>query len=144
MHNSENCIHSKQYSTELLCLVWMITLYRTAVFLDNIVIPRSRSMSLLSMMRSCVCWLALNTLLCLSIESTCKVPQFQLTLQGQSQAHAQQILWAATTADKAASEDHIEAYQGGLAMVDVSNDSNVADVMFVCQDVTVFGFLELP
>lgn len=37
------------------------TLYRTAVFLDRMVMPRSRSRSLESMMRSATFWLSLNT-----------------------------------------------------------------------------------
>lgn len=47
-----------------------LSLYVTAVFLDKIVIPRSRSRSLESMMRSSTFSFSRNTLLCANMEST--------------------------------------------------------------------------
>lgn len=37
-----------------------------------------------------------------------------------------------------------ETYQSSLSMVDMSNDGNVADVILVCQNITVNRFFELP
>ncbi len=92
------------------------------MFLDKIVMPRSRSMSLLSMIRSCVCWLALKTLLCLSIESTCI-----------SHEQSSDVMVLLREGPKAKQQTEKTTYQGGLAMVDMSNDGDVANVVFMCQ-----------
>ena len=47
-----------------------VPLYMTAVFLERIVIPRSRSMALLSMTRSATSWFSRNTPLCFKSSST--------------------------------------------------------------------------
>ena len=48
----------------------LLALYVTAVFLDRMVMPRSRSMLLESMTRSSVFWLSRKTFDCLSMAST--------------------------------------------------------------------------
>ena len=48
----------------------LVSLYVTAVFLERMVMPRSRSRSLLSITRVSTFSLSRNTLLCASIEST--------------------------------------------------------------------------